>query len=180
MPRNHCVSADGYVQSQWPETEIGNSRLKEERHVSDTAGITLGNAAYALRHFSLREFFETSKEMGLPAVEVHYDWLVGEASNAIPVDYTAQDVEDVKRLAAETGVTVATLAGRAVVELGRGDSDTADPRNQKGDRPSGRPGRSRDSRLRRARLHPFATLRSARGKGYRETHTIPSVPPLTK
>ena len=25
MPRNHCVSADGCVQSQWPETEISNS-----------------------------------------------------------------------------------------------------------------------------------------------------------
>ena len=48
--------------------------------MAGTEGITLGNAAYALRRFSLREFFETSKKMGLPAVEVHYDWLVGEAS----------------------------------------------------------------------------------------------------
>ena len=25
---HHCVSADGCVQSQWPEIEIGNSRLR--------------------------------------------------------------------------------------------------------------------------------------------------------
>ena len=95
--------------------------------MSETKCITLGNAGYGLRHFSMREFFETSKRMGLPAVEVHYDWLVGEASNGIPVDYTAQDIKDVKRLAAETGVTVATLGGGAVVEL---EGETATPRTQ--------------------------------------------------
>ena len=45
------------------------TNLKEEGHVSETEGITLGNAGYGLRHFSMREFFETSKKMGLPAVE---------------------------------------------------------------------------------------------------------------
>ena len=93
----------------------------------ETEGITLGNAGYGLRRFSMREFFETSKKMGLPAVEVHYDWLVGEASNGIPVDYTAQDIEDVKQLSAETDVTVATLASGAVVEL---QGETAIPRTQ--------------------------------------------------
>ena len=95
--------------------------------MAGSEGITLGNAAYALRRFSLREFFETSKKMGLHAVEVHYGWLVDEPRNAIPVDYTAQDVEDVKRLAAETGVTVAALASGTVVEL---EGEKATPRTQ--------------------------------------------------
>jgi len=82
-----------------------------------TASITWGNASYGFREYGLREFFEASKQIGATAVEIDCGWLEEQSHNKISVDASAQDVADVKKLAAELGVNVAALGGGAVVGL---------------------------------------------------------------
>ena len=80
-----------------------------------SSSITWGNASYGFREYGLREFFEASKQMGATAVEVDCGWLEEQSQNKISVDASADEVADVKKLAAEVGVQVAALGGGAVV-----------------------------------------------------------------
>ena len=65
----------------------------------------------------MREFFEASKRIGATAVEIDCGWLEEQSQNKISVDASAEDVADVKKLAAEVGVNVLALGGGAVVGL---------------------------------------------------------------
>ncbi|WP_089718716.1 sugar phosphate isomerase/epimerase family protein [Candidatus Entotheonella palauensis] len=87
--------------------------------------ITLGNASYGFREYSLPEFFEASKKIGLAAVEIDCGWLEDESRNKIAVNATTQEIAEVKRLAAEAGVNVTALGGGAVVGL---NGDVAEDR----------------------------------------------------
>ena len=82
-----------------------------------SSSITWGNASYGFREYGLREFFEASKQIGATAVEVDCGWLEEQSQNKISVDASADEVADVKKLAAEVGVHVAALGGGAVVGL---------------------------------------------------------------
>ena len=85
--------------------------------MSKSAQITLGVASYGFREYSLPEVFEASKKVGITSVEIDAGWLVGESKNAISVDATPQEIDEVKTLASEAGVRVAALGGGAVVAL---------------------------------------------------------------
>ena len=90
-----------------------------------STGMTLGNASYGFREYSVPAFFEASKKIGITAVEIDCGWLNDESKNKIVVDATAQDIAEVRQLAVEAGVKVAALGGGAVVGL---NGDVAEDR----------------------------------------------------
>lgn len=73
-------------------------------------------AAYGWRDYSLKEFFEKSKEAGVSAVEVDTGWLI-EAKNIVPLDSTAEEIKQAKQLAKDCGVKIVSLAGGPTVNI---------------------------------------------------------------
>jgi sugar phosphate isomerase/epimerase len=82
-----------------------------------STGITLGNASYGFREYTVPEFCAASREIGLTSVEIDCGWLEEESRNKIAVDATPQELDAVQRMAAEAGVKIAALGGGAVVGL---------------------------------------------------------------
>ncbi len=82
------------------------------------APFRFGNAAYGFREYGFPEFFEACRRIGTPAVEIDAGWFdEGEAENRVSLDATAQELDQVKELAAAAGVKVTAIGSGAVVGL---------------------------------------------------------------